>query len=127
ESVELKRVLIKYNPFFHPGIMVRRKVFDAVGFYDEAWRFAQDYELYFRVAKLFELANVPQVLLRYRETFGSITGSKNRKQIGFVLKAKRKAIREGQYSRIHYFDLLHTYISWILPIWIKRFFKKIVQ
>jgi glycosyltransferase involved in cell wall biosynthesis len=125
EDKELKRVLISYNPFFHPGVLFRKEVFETIGFYDESWRFAQDYELYFRIAKQYELANVPQVLLRYRETFGSITGSKNRKQVGFVLKAKLKALREGQYSKFYYFGLFRSYISWLLPVRVKRLLKKI--
>lgn len=123
---ELRTALIRYNPFFHPGLMVRKEVFSAVGFYDESWRFAQDYELYFRIAKKYELGNVPQVLLKYRETGGSITGSKNKKQIALVLKAKKKAIREGQYSVFNYVHLLRSYIAWVLPVPLKKYIKKFI-
>lgn len=122
---DLRKALISYNPFFHPGIMVRREVFDTVGLYDESWRFAQDYELYFRIAKKYELANIPKILLKYRETGGSITGSKNKLQIGFVLKAKKKAIKEGQYSKWNYIHLLRSYVALILPVKLKKFIKKI--
>ncbi len=122
---DLRKALISYNPFFHPGIMLRREVFDTVGFYDESWRFAQDYELYFRIAKKYELANIPKILLNYRETGGSITGSKNKLQVGFVLKAKKKAIREGQYSKWNYIHLIRSYIAWILPVKFKKIIKKI--
>ncbi len=125
-DADLKRALISYNPFFHPGIMMRKKVIEDVGFYDESWRFAQDYELYFRIAKKYELANIPMILLKYRETSGSITGSKNKLQVGFVLKAKKKAIREGQYSKWNYVHLLRSYISWLLPVKVKKLLKKLV-
>lgn len=122
---DLRNALIQYNPFFHPGIMVRKEVFDSVGLYDESWRFAQDYELYFRIAKKYELGNVSKILLKYRETGGSITGSKNKQQIALVLKAKKKAIKEGQYSKWNYVHLLRSYIAWVLPVRIKKIIKKI--
>lgn len=122
---ELRKALIRYNPFFHSGLMVPRKILDDVGFYDESWRFAQDYELYFRIAKKYELRNIPRVLLQYREIHGSITDSKNKKQVGFVLKAKRKAIHDGQYSKLNYIAFFRSYVSLLLPIKLKRFLKKI--
>ena len=70
--------------------MIRKSVLEDVGLYDENFRFAQDYELYFRIAKKYNIANIPAVLIKYREIKNSITGSKNRKQIGFVIKAKLK-------------------------------------
>ncbi len=122
---DLRAALIQYNPFFHPGLMMRKNACVEAGLYDESWRFAQDYELYFRIAKKWELANVPEILLRYRETGGSITGSKNKLQVGFVLKAKKKAIREGQYSKWNYVHLLRSYISYALPVGFKKFLKKL--
>ncbi len=122
---ELKKALIRYNPFFHPGLMIRKSVFEDVGLYNEDWRFAQDYELYFRIAKKYEIANVPSVLLKYRQTTGSITSSKNRQQVELVLKAKIKALKDGQYSKLNYIHLLRSYISWALPMPIKKLLKKI--
>lgn len=125
DSKDLKKVLISYNPFFHSLAMFRKSAIDAVGPYDESWRFAQDYELWLRIAEKYNIANIPQVLLGYRETTGSITASKNRKQVGFVLKAKMKALKRGQYSKLNYLHLLRSYISWVLPVWLKRFAKKL--
>ncbi len=126
-DADLRKALIQYNPFFHPGLMVRTTAIVEAGLYDEEWKFAQDYEMYFRIAKKYQLANVPAVLLKYREAESSITGSKNRKQVGFVLKAKMKALREGQYSKWNYFHLLRHYISWIVPIKIKKFVKRVFR
>lgn len=123
---DLRKVLIKYNPFFHPGLMMRKSAVVEAGLYNEDWRFAQDYELYFRIAKKWKLANVPEILLKYRETNSSITADKNRKQVHFVLKAKIKALREGQYSKWNYFYLLRSYISWVIPVSLKRFVKRFI-
>jgi len=124
-SNDVKKVLIRYNPFFHSSAMFRKSAVNAVGPYDESWRFAQDYELWLRIAEKYDIANIPQVLLGYRETGGSITASKNRAQVGFVLKAKLRALKRGQYSKFNYIHLLRSYISWVFPVWLKRFAKKL--
>jgi glycosyltransferase involved in cell wall biosynthesis len=123
---DLRKALIQYNPFFHSGLMLRKAAIIDAGLYDETWRFAQDYELYFRIAKKWEIANVPEVLLKYRETENSITVDKNRKQVEFALKAKLKALREGQYSKWNYIHLLRLYISWLIPVGLKRAAKKLI-
>ncbi len=122
-SKDLKKVLIQYNPFFHSSAMIRKRALNDVGLYDESWIFAQDYELWLRIAQKYDIANIPQVLLKYRETADSITGSKSRRQVGFVLKAKMEALRRGQYFKFNYIYLLRSYISWILPVQLKRFLK----
>jgi glycosyltransferase involved in cell wall biosynthesis len=72
---EIRTMLIKHSPFIHPSVMIRRNLFDKVGFYDESFRCAQDYELWTRVVALFDTANLPEVLLKYRVLKSGITGS----------------------------------------------------
>jgi len=120
ESAKLKRDLIKYNPFFHSSIMIRKSTLTNVGMYDENFRFAQDYELYFRIAKKYDIANLPETLIKYREIKDSITSKKNRKQISFVIKAKLKALREGQYPKWYYIYIIKSYFAWILPVNLRR-------
>lgn len=125
DNLELKKILIKYNPFFHPAVMMRKSALDDVGYYDESWRFAQDYELWLRIARKYQIANIPEILLNYRETSGSITGSKNKLQTGFVMKAKKKAIREGQYPKWNYVYLFRQYLNLIVPVKVRKFIKKL--
>lgn len=124
-DAELRRAMIHYNPFFHPGLMMRKDAAVEAGLYNPVWKQAQDYELYFRIAKKHELANIPEVLLKFRETSGSITAKKNRRQVAFALEAKKKAIREGQYPKWNYIYLWRSYVSWVIPVGIKRFFKRL--
>lgn len=126
ESITIKKDLIKYNPFFHSSVMIRKSVLEDVGLYNEGFRFAQDYELYFRIAKKYDLANIPTVLVKYREMRNSITGSKNRKQMGFVIKAKLKALYNRQYPKWCYFYLLKSCLAWLMPVGIKRGIKKLL-
>jgi len=63
------------NPFVHSSIMLRRSVFETVGLYstDKTRQPPEDYELWSRVARHFAVANIPEVLLVYREVVGSMS------------------------------------------------------
>lgn len=63
--VELRAALLFQNTICHPTIMARREVFEAFP-YREGYNLAEDYDLFVRASAKFRLANVPEVLLRYR-------------------------------------------------------------
>jgi glycosyltransferase involved in cell wall biosynthesis len=57
------------NPFVHSSVMLRKTVFDKVGLYstDKCRQPPEDYELWSRIARQFEVANIPEILHIYRE------------------------------------------------------------
>ena len=60
---EILKKLAYRNPFAHSSIMVRREVLDKVGYYDEKYEYAQDYDLYFRILSVSKGYNIPRYLL----------------------------------------------------------------
>jgi len=118
--------LIKYNPFFHSSILFRSGVF-----YNEKFRYAQDYELYLRIARGWDnrtkqFANLPIFLHQYRETSSSITSKMNKEQISYVIKAKLKAFISNNYDLKDVVYLVKTCLTWLLPVSIKRLIKNFV-
>jgi len=71
----LKFDLLFDNPFVHSSVMLRKTAIDAVGLYstDSNRQPPEDYELWSRIARVFEVANVPEMLLVYREFPGSMS------------------------------------------------------
>jgi len=68
---EITRMLPLVNPLIHPTVMFRRKAICTIGGYNEKYRYAQDYELWFRcVAHNLILANIGEPLLKYRVSAG---------------------------------------------------------
>lgn len=65
-----KQDFLKYSPFIHPSIFVRRSVFEKAGDYQaskETWR-CEDYELFMRLWKLGYCGyNLQKELIYYRE------------------------------------------------------------
>lgn len=56
----------------HPSVMMRREAIMQVGLYDEQYRYAEDLDLFLRLAEIGTLANLPEVLLSYRHHLSSV-------------------------------------------------------
>lgn len=63
---EIKSVLGRYCPVWHPTVLMRRDVFISVDGYRAFGRDAEDYDLWLRIAERSQLANLKAVLLKYR-------------------------------------------------------------
>ena len=56
----------------HPSVMFRRDAIERVGGYRERFQWIEDLDLYLRLSEVGELANLPDVYLRYRQHLKSI-------------------------------------------------------
>ena len=67
EDADIRFHLIFDNAFLHSSIVMRKCLIDSYRLhYDPDFRHAEDYELWVRLAAHSKLANLPEVLLRYR-------------------------------------------------------------
>ncbi len=127
DSKTLKRNLIKWNPIIHSLAMIRKSVLDDAGLYDENFRYAQDYELWFRISRLSKMANIPDFLMSYRVSGKSITSSKNHEQAKCYMRAQWRAIKSGQYSPLNAVYLIRSSFSILFPPNIKKGLKKLYK
>lgn len=80
----------------HPAVMMRRSEVLAAGGYHEHLMPAEDYDLWLRLADEHRLANLPEVLVKYRYHFASESRSKRERQRDHAQVAMRKAfVRRG--------------------------------
>lgn len=78
ENGEIQIKLLFYNCFVHSTVMIRKEVLDQCGLYPEdPQKFPpEDYDLWLRIARIAKVANLPKMLLQYRELPGSISRQK---------------------------------------------------
>jgi glycosyltransferase involved in cell wall biosynthesis len=79
----------------HPAAALRKAALNAIGGYREAFRHAEDFDLFLRLAEVGQLANLPNVLLDYRQHLSSIGYSHNTVQ----KDAKERALAEARSRR----------------------------
>lgn len=120
----IRKTLIKKNVFCHSSLMFRREVFGKVGCYDDEFKYSQDYELLFRIAEHFDLANLPEALLLRRNHPKNISLKRENEQITCAISARKKAINRGQYSITCYFYLLRPYFVKKTPFVVRKLIRK---
>lgn len=74
EDTQLKIDLFFNNPFVHSSVMMRRDILKRVGYYNVAKdSLIQDYDLWARFSRVTKIANLPEVLVCYREVSSGIS------------------------------------------------------
>ena len=74
-DAELRWAMLSYCPFVHSAATFRRDAVMALGGYDERFVYAQDFDLWSRVVRRYRVANVPEMLVRYRVLPTSLTAT----------------------------------------------------
>lgn len=71
----------------HPAVMMRTEAVKQVGGYDPSFRYAQDLDLWLKLAEVGELANLNSLVLQYRLHHESIGASKRNMQVECINRA----------------------------------------
>jgi glycosyltransferase involved in cell wall biosynthesis len=115
----------------HPTVMIRRSALIQVDGYDQTYHSAQDHELWLRLGEIGTLANLPDVLIKYRIHAGSISGSRRDEQRANCLRACEAAWqRRGVTATFEYGDWrmddtkeskLEFYLNYAWKAWMHGF------
>lgn len=93
-----KAKLFYYSPFAHPAVTFRKSVFEKCDKYDPNISMACDIDLWFRLGLLTKLANLEDIIVKYRVHHNSISQKNIRKQELETLEVRRKAVQVYGYK-----------------------------
>jgi glycosyltransferase involved in cell wall biosynthesis len=96
---ELARVLMRGNPFVHSSVMFRAELARRLGGFRPAFRAAEDYDLWLRIAETAATANLPEPLVDYRWHEENVTHRSAIRQAFSVRLAQRAALGRRQSGR----------------------------
>ena len=89
---EVKVKMLSFSPICHPSIMMRKEAFDRYKLRYDPNYFTEDYELWSRAIEYIKIANLDDVLLRYRASNQNATAGSNEQKI----HSSHKAIIQNQ-------------------------------
>ncbi|HUO10667.1 MAG TPA: hypothetical protein VM008_20365, partial [Phycisphaerae bacterium] len=103
EPPEIAAALLFRNPLAHPAVMLRKSALDAAALrYDESFRRSQDYALWVQCAlRGLPMANLPEVLLKYRVHPGQISSLHLAEQQQTVTRAQAQLIQHGLHIQLN--------------------------
>ncbi len=116
----------KVNPFFHPTIMMRKSVYDALGGYtsNERTRRMEDVDLWYRFfAAGYRGYNIPEVLLYYRFDSNALKKRKLKYSVD-ACKIVFGGVRMLQLPAKYYLYSLKPLLSWAMPEKLKTIYRK---
>lgn len=74
DSTQIRWDILFYCPFVHSAVMFRRAtITEHIGFYNEDFLYAQDYDLWWRIVRCFPSANINEYLMKLRINPSSMT------------------------------------------------------
>ena len=111
---KIKKTILKLNPFLHSSIMIRKVAIIEAGLYNTDCKYAQDYDLWLRVAAKYKLANINEPLLDFRVDWKKLE-HKNREARKSKLEILYRHIRSGNYPVWYFIYLVRPFILYILP------------
>ncbi len=123
----IKRRMFFAGQICHPSFMFRKKIIQEINGYDENFKYAQDYDLLFRLIKKHQLANIPEFLLLWRESKWGIGRIKNKEQRKFANKVRIRAIKNGSYPIYYILFFFWFYPRPLIPDKLRNFLKKIFR
>ena len=83
----------------HPASILRTSIFNEIGGYREEYAHAEDMDLFLRLGELGRLANLPSILLHYRQHFTSIGYSCRAQQRRSTYSAIQDAYRRRNINK----------------------------
>ncbi|MDE2407018.1 MAG: glycosyltransferase [Xanthomonadaceae bacterium] len=98
-----QRLLLDFMTFHFR--LLRIEAYRAVGGFDPAAVYAEDYDLCLRLSEQFPIAQLPQVLYRYRLHAGSISQSRRLHQVQASFAAAQRALQRRGLAASHNLSL----------------------
>ncbi len=110
---ELRRRIFLYSPVDQPVAIIRKKAFILVGGYDESlFAGVEDLDMSFRIGQHFKFANIPEILIKYRES-GNSSMHKNLHLIELNTIKIRLKYAFGSIYSWGLFDLIYNCLQFV--------------
>jgi glycosyltransferase involved in cell wall biosynthesis len=87
----LAELLLRRNPFVHSSVMLPTAIVRRLGGYRAVFEGAEDYDLWLRIAEISQVANIPEILVKYRVHAQSVSHSRALRQSFSVRLAQTSA------------------------------------
>ncbi len=124
---DIRRALLRENPFVHSSVVMRRAVFDRIGGYDETLEVAQDYDLWLRMSEHTRMANLPEPLVVRRLLPERVSMRRDSDRLRTEARARWRAVRRGVYPPWCVIFALRPMLALALPTGWRRSVRRLLR
>lgn len=119
---QIRNKILKLNPFAHPVTFYKTEIAKKVGGYDANFNLAEDYDLYFRMGKYGQFANISKVLLKLRTHSQSLSAQQMADQARINYRVRLKAIKTYGY-KTSWSDKVFLFLNYLAIFLIPKQYK----
>jgi hypothetical protein len=109
------------NMFCHPTVMFRIEIPETIGNYPMNYKFAEDYAYFFNIVDLYEVSNIPEILLFCEVNPKGISLSKRKVQLRSRIKI---ILNHWKWKKVALYGLIRNVIVGFCPYWLILKLKK---
>jgi len=91
EEIDAAHMNGQGGALIHPAVTIRKSALDCVGEFREDYECAEDLDIFLRLAEVGKVANLPEVVLQYRQHLSSIGYTRADEQQRYTVCAVRDA------------------------------------
>jgi glycosyltransferase involved in cell wall biosynthesis len=113
QSREIRARMPFSSAFIHPTCMIRVSALKTIGFYDTSYPNTSDYELFYRLTRKFESANLPKVLMKKENNPASLSLGRRRRGLKLRLRVQLTYFRFQ--SLRSYLGVMTTLVFMLIP------------
>ena len=111
---EIRKKITRFNPFSQSSVVIRTKVINQVGLYDEIWDVCQDYDYWLRIGINWKFANLDTPLIKYRISKTQIKYTNLKETILNTYLIQKKAIAKYGYRDSAFNKILRIFLKFSL-------------
>ena len=127
---ELRKTIFRYSPVAQPGAIIRKSILDEMGNYDLDYPPAEDLDMSFRIGRKYKFANLPEIVIKYRENDNNSTFTKL-KTIELKTISIRLKYADNKFYKMtlgdHFYSVLQYISVFIVPVKFKIFLFNILR
>ncbi len=128
QDEKLREKLLEGNQFGHGSVMLRAECIKKVGLYREL---AEDFDLWLRISEVYDIANIPEPLYKWRLNSKSVSVSRKEQQDKYVLLATELAKERRQSGKDRLQTLskqeIDSFLDDLIPKHVSQSRKEIAQ
>lgn len=126
---EIRNQILMRSPFCHVSVLIVRTIFAKAGGYDESLPYSEDWDLWLKIGRIAQFANLPGIMVSIQEEDLSLSGDYFLKQLPLNRKIIQKYNKDYPRSKRAY--LYHQFLKFFFIIFplngavhrlMKRFF-----
>ncbi len=125
-DADIKKTILKRNPFAHSCVVFRTELVKKADYYDESIRYGQDYDLWLRLIPKTNFANIPEFLC-FRNVEDTLTssGKNQRTQMLQCVKTQLKYLKLHNRLPLEYRFIIEPFLVAIAPEWLRTLKRKL--